>query len=162
MIHNWEDTWNLNLFSYIPLLKVIMILSTYILMVFPLGGGSDGKASTYNVGVLGWIPGSGSSLEKEMATCSVLLPRKSHGRRGLMSMGSQRVGHDRATSLFCGLRWMCILHWGIHFKRWLTLQHFVLSITESHDTEGPYHLSGMTWISLYYAADQRITGLHLQ
>ena len=31
-------------------------------------GGSDGKASVYNVGDLGSIPGLGSSLEKEMAT----------------------------------------------------------------------------------------------
>ena len=29
----------------------------------------------------------------------VLLPRKSHRRRSLVSMGSQRVGHDWATSL---------------------------------------------------------------
>ena len=36
-------------------------------------GGSDGKASVYNVGDLGLIPGSGSSLEKEMATCSSTL-----------------------------------------------------------------------------------------
>ena len=33
-------------------------------------GGSDGKASAYSVGDLGLIPGSGSSLEKEMATHS--------------------------------------------------------------------------------------------
>ena len=33
-------------------------------------GGSDGKASVYNVGDPGSIPGSGSSLEKEMATHS--------------------------------------------------------------------------------------------
>ena len=37
LIHTWEDTRNLNLLSYIPLRKVIMILSTYSLMVFPLG-----------------------------------------------------------------------------------------------------------------------------
>ena len=36
-------------------------------------GGSDGKASVYNVGDLGLIPGSGSSLEKEMATHSSTL-----------------------------------------------------------------------------------------
>ena len=36
-------------------------------------GGSDGKASVYNVGDLGSIPGSGSSLEKEMATHSSTL-----------------------------------------------------------------------------------------
>ena len=36
-------------------------------------GGSDGKASVYNVGDLGSIPGSGSSLEKETATRSSTL-----------------------------------------------------------------------------------------
>ena len=36
-------------------------------------GGSDGKASVYNVGDLGLIPGLGSSLEKEMATHSSTL-----------------------------------------------------------------------------------------
>ena len=36
-------------------------------------GGSDGKASVYNVGDLGSIPESGSSLEKEMATHSSTL-----------------------------------------------------------------------------------------
>ena len=36
-------------------------------------GGSDGKASVYSVGDLGLIPGSESSLEKEMATHSSTL-----------------------------------------------------------------------------------------
>ena len=36
-------------------------------------GGSDGKASVYNVGDLGLIPGLGSSLEKEKATQSSTL-----------------------------------------------------------------------------------------
>ena len=36
-------------------------------------GGSDSKMSVYNVGDLGSIPGSGSSLEKEMATHSSTL-----------------------------------------------------------------------------------------
>ena len=36
-------------------------------------GGSDGKASVYNVGDLGSIPGLGSSLEKEMAIHSSTL-----------------------------------------------------------------------------------------
>ena len=36
-------------------------------------GGSDGKASVYNAGDLGSIPGSGSSLEKEKATHSSTL-----------------------------------------------------------------------------------------
>ena len=36
-------------------------------------GGSDGKASVYNVGDLGLIPGLGIFLEKEMATHSSTL-----------------------------------------------------------------------------------------
>ena len=40
-------------------------------MDFP--GGSDGKASVYNVGDPGSIPGLGRSLEKEMATHSSIL-----------------------------------------------------------------------------------------
>ena len=36
-------------------------------------GGSDGKVSVYNVRDLGSIPGSGSSLEKEMTTHSSTL-----------------------------------------------------------------------------------------
>ena len=56
--------------------------------------GLDGKASDYNVGDLGSIPGL---LEKEMAIHSNTLAWKipwteEPGR--LQSMGSQRVGHD--------------------------------------------------------------------
>ena len=54
-------------------------------------GGSDSKVSVYNVGDLDSIRGSGRSPEKEMATHSVFLPRKFHGQRSLVSMGSQRV-----------------------------------------------------------------------
>ena len=43
-------------------------------MDFP--GGSDGKASVYNVRDLGSIPGLGDSLEKEMATHSSTLALK--------------------------------------------------------------------------------------
>ena len=77
-------------------------------MDFP--GGSDGKVCVYNAGDLGSIPGSGrfpgegngnplqySCLENPMdggAWCS------------LLRMGSQRVGHDWATSLSLSLwRW---------------------------------------------------------
>ena len=64
-------------------------------MGFP--GSSDGKASAYSVGDLGSIPGSGRSLEKEMATHSSTLAWKIpwiEEPGGLQSMGSQRVGHD--------------------------------------------------------------------
>ena len=63
-------------------------------------GGSDGKASAYNAGDVGSIPGSGDPLEKEMANHSSILAWKSPwtGEPGrLWSMGSQRVGHDLAT-----------------------------------------------------------------
>ena len=63
--------------------------------VIDFPGGSDGKVSVYNAGDLGSIPGLGSSLEKEKQPTPELLPRKSHGRRSLVSMGSQRVRHDR-------------------------------------------------------------------
>ena len=59
-----------------------------ILNILDFPGGSDGKAPVYNVGDLGSIPGLGSSLEKEMATHSRVLPRKSHGQRSLVAMGS--------------------------------------------------------------------------
>ena len=59
--------------------------------------GSEVKASAWNVGDPGLIPGSRRSLEKEMATHSSTLAwripwRVEPGR--LQSMGSQRVGHD--------------------------------------------------------------------
>ena len=59
-------------------------------------GGSDGKASAYNAGDPGSIPGWGNPLEKEMATHSSSLawkiPWEEPGR--LQPMGSQRIGHD--------------------------------------------------------------------
>ena len=43
---------------------------------FDFPGGSDSKASVYNVGDLGSIPGSGRFLEREMATHSSILAWK--------------------------------------------------------------------------------------
>ena len=53
-----------------------------------------------NAGDPGSVPGSGRSLEKEMATHSSNFAWEVLGREepgGLQSMGSQRVGHDRET-----------------------------------------------------------------
>ena len=71
------------------------------------GGGSDGKASAYNEGDLGLIPGLGRSLmekemarsllEKEMATHSSTLAWRIPWMEepgGLQCMGLQRLGHD--------------------------------------------------------------------
>ena len=47
-----------------------------LMSLVDLPGGSDGKASAYNAGDLGSIPGLGRSLEKEMATHSSTLAWK--------------------------------------------------------------------------------------
>ena len=74
--------------------------------MFKLPGGSEGKASACNLEDLCSIPEEGISwedpLEKEMATHSSILAwripwTEEPGR--LQFMGSQRVGHDWATSL---------------------------------------------------------------
>ena len=60
-------------------------------------GGSDSKASGYNGGDLGSIPGQEDPLEKEMATHSSILAWKipwTEEPGGLQSMGLQRVGHE--------------------------------------------------------------------
>ena len=69
-------------------------MSIYIID-FP--GGSDGKASVYNVGDLGSIPGSGRSPGEGNGNplqyyCLEIPWTEKPGR--LQSMGSQRVGHD--------------------------------------------------------------------
>ena len=64
-------------------------------MGFP--GGSDGKASVYNAGDLGLIPGSGRSPGEEMATHSSILAWKTPWTEepgGLQSMELHRVRHD--------------------------------------------------------------------
>ena len=103
------------------------VLKHLNLGIFP--GGSDGKASAYNAGDLGSIPGSGRSpgegngtplqssrledlLEKAMAPHSSTLAWKipwmeEPGR--LQSMGLQRVGHDWATSLLLSFTSFCPL-----------------------------------------------------
>ena len=71
---------------------------------FPAG--SENKASACKAGDPGLIPGLGRSLEMEMATHSSILAWRipwTEEPAGLQSTGSQRVGHNRATSLhsFC-------------------------------------------------------------
>ena len=60
-------------------------------------GGSGGKASAYNVGDPGSIPGLEDLLEKEMATHSSIfawrIPWTEEPGR-VQSTGSQRVGHN--------------------------------------------------------------------
>ena len=59
-----------------------------------LPGGSDSKESACNAGDEGLIPGSGRSLEKEMATHSSILAWEipwTEEPGGLQSMGSQKT-----------------------------------------------------------------------
>ena len=89
-LSNW--LWN-------DLSWLILISPTY--RGFP--GGSDSKESTCKAGDSGSIPGSGRSLEEGMATHSSILPweiPRTKESGGLPSMGSQRVGHDRAANPF--------------------------------------------------------------
>ena len=80
-------------------------------------GGSNGNVSACNVGDLGstwvWSLGWEDPLEKEMATHSSTLAWKipwmeDPGR--LQPMGSQRVGHDWATSLSLSWLLMELIH----------------------------------------------------
>ena len=65
-------------------------------------GGSEGKASAYNVGDPGLILGWEDSLEKEMATHSSTLAWRIPWMEDpvrLQSMGSHRVGHDLESTV---------------------------------------------------------------
>ena len=70
-------------------------------------GGSDGKASVYNVGDLGSIPGLGSSLEKEMATHSSVLAWRIPGTGG---------------------PWWAAIHWVS--QSWTRLRDFTLTCSD--------------------------------
>ena len=62
-----------------------------------LSSSSDAKESACNTGDPGFIPGSGRSLKKEMATHSRILVWRIPWTKepgGLQSMGLQRVRHN--------------------------------------------------------------------
>ena len=70
---------------------------TIIVPSLDFPGSSDGKASAYNAGDLGSIPGSGRSPGEGNGTHSSIHAWKipwTEEPGGLQSMGSQRVGHD--------------------------------------------------------------------
>ena len=72
----------------------------WVALGFP--GGSEVKASACITGDLGSISGWEDPLEKEMVTHSSILAWRIPWMEepgGLQSMGSQRVGHDKGTSL---------------------------------------------------------------
>ena len=76
--------------------KTTVQLDFYHYYTIPFPGGSDGKASAYNAGDMGSIPGLGRSGEgngKYSSTLAWRIPWMEEPDR-LQSMGSQRVGHD--------------------------------------------------------------------
>ena len=76
-------------------LSLNLVLVRLYMKDFP--GGSDGKASAYNVGDPGLIPVWGRSLEEEISTHSSIfawkIPWTEESDR-LQSTGPQRVRHD--------------------------------------------------------------------
>ena len=81
--------------EFLPLLRQkVFLISSWKDSLFLW---AEGKASAYNAGDPGSIPGWGRSLEKEMATHSSILAWKTPWTEEpdrLQSLGSQRVGHD--------------------------------------------------------------------
>ena len=74
----------------------------YIFYIF-FSGGSEVKASAWNAGDLGLIPGSGRSPGEGNGNPLQYSCLENPLEGGAWSMGSQRVGHDWATSLFHSL-----------------------------------------------------------
>ena len=65
------------------------------------------KERAHSAGDVGWIPGSGRPLEKEMATHASFLAWRvpwTEEPGGLQPMRLQRVGHDYVTNTFTVLR----------------------------------------------------------
>ena len=82
---------------------LILQMRKYRLRDFP--GGSDGKASAYNAGDPGAIPGLGRSPgEGNGQPTPVFLPGKSHGQRspvGYSLWGCKESGTTKATKQGC-------------------------------------------------------------
>ena len=91
---NWTDVYFNNIH------QLMYILATYYTR--GSSGGSEGKASVYNVGDWVWSLGQEDPLENKMSTHISILAWKiplTEKPGGLQSLGSQRVGHNWATSL---------------------------------------------------------------
>ena len=100
-------------------------------MSFP--GDLDCKESPCNVGGPGSIPGWRRSLEKGMTTFSSILAYRfpwTEELGGLLSVGSQRVGHDWATNSI-GSRWY-------HFngRKWKGKKSLLMKAKEESEKAG--------------------------
>ena len=100
-----NSVWGFQFLHILAITYCPTFLITTMLLDFP--GGSEVKASAWNAGDLGSIPGD--PLEKEMATHSSLLAWEipwTEEPGGLQSMRLQRVGHDDHTPD----RYICVLY----------------------------------------------------
>ena len=88
---------------------IFPVFNSILLLPF---GGSNGKASVYNMRDLGSIPGlrrfPGEGNGNPLQYSCLENPIDGGASCRLLSMGSQRVGHSWATSLISGHKW-CIL-----------------------------------------------------
>ena len=78
------------------------IVGIIFLLISPFPDGLDGKASAYNAGDPGSIPGSGRSPEGNGNPLPVLLPGKSHGQRSLVGYSpneSYSSGYEISSSI---------------------------------------------------------------
>ena len=102
------------------------------LMSAPFPGGSEGKASVHNAG--DWVQSLGREdpLKKDMTT-----PLQYWEEPGGLSMGSQRVRHDWATSLTlfmkqdlhgCFIVWIRnnMDKWRVQSRWWINAMHLVM------------------------------------
>ena len=91
--------------SFSLLFYILYLILISSIFYFP--GSSDSKVSAYNVGDLGSIPGSerssGEGNGNHSSTLAWKIPSTEEHSRLLQSMGSQRVGHNWATSLTLSL-----------------------------------------------------------
>ena len=85
------------------------------LLLWDFPGGSEDKASAYNAGNPGSIPGRKISWRRKWQPTPVFLPGKSHGQRSLVgySPWGCRVRHDWATSLSFFLLFTFTLEFGV-------------------------------------------------
>ena len=88
--------------SYLTYTCLTLVFLCHFFLSFNFPGSSGDKVSACNARDLGSIPGSGRSLEKDMATHSSILawriPWTEEPAR-LQSMRSQKIRHDWVTSL---------------------------------------------------------------
>ena len=84
---------------FLPLKMKVKFLLLMYTFLFGFSGGSDGKASAYNVGDPGTIPGLGRSSGEGNDNPLQFLPGKSHGRRSIVGYSQTRLSDFTSLSL---------------------------------------------------------------